>query len=401
MIVLVTGQVGLEKSKYLAQVKKLVIQKNIKCELITVGEKLIEIYPGKINEKSILNLPLTELTILRRATWKEILQLSEWYHNKEDSILLINSHAVFRWHHGLFPAIDLILVEQIKPDIIVTLIDDIDKIKKGLQKRGTDFFQLWELMAWREEEIWFTKFLTESINSLSTSSKTKFLILPKDPGPTLLFKILTEPHVDKIYLSFPITGTSQKEKGEIESFKTRVTDKFVCFDPLKLKEREIYNLATFLISEMEETLVNVKKELDKIKNNFKVNEILWNVSWDKFYPLVLSQLKKDDLILDGREIFAILDAINSQIISRDFLFIEQSDFIVAYIPRLNNKPLISAGSQTEITYSYSKGKPVYVIYPGMLEDLSPWVTMFSRVFNNLEEFFDFITNKNKIRDRKK
>ena len=84
-------------------------------------------------------------------------------------------------------------------------------------------------------------------------------------------------------------------------------------------------------------------------------------------------------------------AIDAQIIARDYLLIDQSDFIVMYIRTDNeSNPMISAGCQSELKYAYEHGKEINVIYSGGERRLSPWVTQFSNVFRGIDECLEYI-----------
>ena len=236
MRVLLTGQVGLEKGSYLKAAQGLARDKGKQIDYVTLGEKMIESYEGKIDDRTILNLPNVVLDLLRRYAWREIVHDVKL--KNANDIFIINSHAVFRWHHGFFPAIDLDLVNDLEPDFMVTLIDDVDKIKDRLIERSTDYFELWELLAWREEEIWLTKLLRDSLKKL-TGKEIGYFILPKTQGPNLLVRILTEPKTPKIYMSFAVTGLPEEKRKEVEEFKKEVSTKFIGFDPLAMGERSI------------------------------------------------------------------------------------------------------------------------------------------------------------------
>jgi len=87
-------------------------------------------------------------------------------------------------------------------------------------------------------------------------------------------------------------------------------------------------------------------------------------------------------------------AIDAQIIARDYLLIDQSDFIVVYIRTDDNgNPRISAGCQSEVTYAYTHGKEVNVIFKGGERKLSPWVTQFSNVFKTVDDCLKYIQEK--------
>ena len=82
--------------------------------------------------------------------------------------------------------------------------------------------------------------------------------------------------------------------------------------------------------------------------------------------------------------------IDGQIILRDFRLINQSDMLVAFIGLDDGgRPVISAGSQTEISYASEMGREVLVICRAK-DKLSPWVTEMTTggtkgVFRDVEE----------------
>ena len=72
MRVLLTGQVGLEKGSYLKAAQGLARDKGKQIDYVTLGEKMIESYEGKIDDRTILNWPNVVLDLLRRYAWREI-----------------------------------------------------------------------------------------------------------------------------------------------------------------------------------------------------------------------------------------------------------------------------------------------------------------------------------------
>ncbi|NIM95052.1 MAG: AAA family ATPase [Anaerolineales bacterium] len=400
MRVLLTGQVGLDKGEYLSEAKALANKKGFEFEFITVGEEIINSQGGKIDDTTILNLPKSQLDCLRKLAWTRIIDRAEKV--SKDCVFVTNSHAVFRWHHGLFPAIELELVIQYRPDVVATLIDDIDIIVRRLEERGTPFFELWEILAWREEEVHFTHFISNCINELN-DVKIPFYILPRDQGPNLLTRILTEPDTPRIYLSFSVTGLPEAEKKEVKKFKQDVSRDYIAFDPLALKERSILTTADSLAKEVNaaikphlaDVLSNNDEEEKETKRSEKDNEesdnCLWKLAWDDYSAVGLTNIRIEKQYLSGREVISIRNAIDGQIISRDYLLIEQSDFVLMHISSFESgEPRISAGSQSEMLYAYSQGKPVYGIFPGGKESLSPWVTQFSEIFESVTEALEYI-----------
>ena len=100
MRAIVTGQVGVDKGPYLAAVKKMAADRGIDLCVCNVGEMMYKEAPD-VPKGRILNLPITRLNTLRRAVFKEILREADRHEH-----ILVNTHATFRWRHGLFAAFD-------------------------------------------------------------------------------------------------------------------------------------------------------------------------------------------------------------------------------------------------------------------------------------------------------
>jgi len=195
-------------------------------------------------------------------------------------------------------------------------------------------------------------------------------------------------------MSFPVTGLSEGKKKEVDDFKGDVSTMFIGFDPLALEERWMVTTADSLSKELDEDLNRAKRIVDELSNAAEQKNRNVLPFWDSWSALGLARVKVEDFYLLGRQLISVLEAIDSQIISRDFLLIDQSDFVLMYI-RVgeDGTPQISAGSQSEMLYAYSQGKPVYVVCPGGRRQLSPWVTQFSEVFETLPAAFEFLAKR--------
>ena len=232
----------------------------------------------------------------------------------------------------------------------------------------------------------------------SFGKNTSYYILPKRQGPSLLAQILLKPNTPKVYMSFPITGISKDVKREIARFKKEVSSHLVAFDPFAIRDREL----TFQYFSLEE---EIKQRLKKVVDHLcdlscaGGNEF-WALHIDEDTPLTLikfTNLKTlgfPEVKILGREHLMTIKTIDAQIIARDYLLIDQADFIILYI-RTDDKgqPRISAGCQSELTYAYTHGKEVNVIYKGGEKKLSPWITTFSNVFETINECLNYIREK--------
>ncbi|MBU7038936.1 MAG: hypothetical protein HXS52_13475 [Theionarchaea archaeon] len=398
--ILLTGQSGLNKSEYLEKARPLFEKENMSFSFDTIGKKMIGNYNimindanREINERSILNLPKPLLDLLHRISWDELIakvkekeqgkkEQEDLEEESEKEIYAINTHCVFRWHHGLVPAIDRNIVGKFGPDIVITLIDDIIKIKKALEERGTYFYEFWELYSWRENEILISKFIADSLG-------IKSFILPKSQGAELFVDLFCGPSSEKVYLSFPITGMSSQENKEIEAFKNKVKEHFTAFDPFSITDRNLikvyYDNEKEIVEKANSSIASLKEE----KSNRK-----WCLYRDEWTPLDLVKFNISGTELLGRDLRSVMETTDSQIISRDYLLIDQSDLVIIYIKEdEEGDPRVSAGCQSEMLYAYLNGKKVYVVFRGGCRRLSPWITQYSEVFESLDDCLSIMISR--------
>src|SRR3954470_5533426 len=147
MRVLITGQVGVDKGPYLEGVEDLARGAGRQLEVYHVGKMMyqeaLDIPAGRI-----LNLPITRLNTLRRAVFKEILRTCEKHEH-----VLVNTHATFRWKHGLFAAFDFDQIKQFNADVYITLLDNAESVHQRLARDHDIDHTLKDIMVWREEEL--------------------------------------------------------------------------------------------------------------------------------------------------------------------------------------------------------------------------------------------------------
>src|SRR5580698_512770 len=149
----VTGQVGLDKGPYLEAVKSLAVENGIDLEVCHVGRMMYAEAPD-VPAGRILNLPITRLNALRRSVFKEILRAAEQHEH-----VLVNTHATFRWRHGLFAAFDFDQIKSFNADVYVTLLDNVESVHQRLVRDHETDHSLKDLMVWREEEALATEII--------------------------------------------------------------------------------------------------------------------------------------------------------------------------------------------------------------------------------------------------
>ena len=348
--VLVTGQVGLDKGLFLQQVVDIARQNGHKVELFNVGELMCAEAPD-IVPRRILDLPRQRLTALRRSVFKDIARVAS-----TGVDLIVNTHATFRWKHGLFHAFDHAQIAQLQPDLYVTLVDNLDAVHERLVREHEIKHTLKDILVWREEEIVVTETMAEAVAGYGRA----FVLSRANPriNTMSLYRLMFEPHRKRVYPSFPMTHVFDlpDTMREIEHFRDLLAEHFITFDPADLDEKKLL----FVAGEA------TKRGEDDVELHVGGRTITVSVS----------------------EITRVARDIDAQIYARDFKLIDQSDMIVSYIPVLpGGRPGISSGVERELQHAFESTKEVYVVWRPDGEP-SPFITnTATHVFRTLDELF--------------
>ena len=359
MIVVVTGMVGVDKKSYLQKVCQLAEQKGKEVILCNVGDMMYAEAPD-IRGGKILDIPMKRLSSLRRSVFKDIITKARTAEN-----LIVNTHATFRWRHGLFPAVDFDQMRQLNADMYINLIDGVGALHKRLTDEHSEQHCLKDLIVWREEEIIGTEMLCKGIND-----EAAFYCLARggqEETSETFYKLVFEGLIKKAYLSFPMTAVAEMEdvKEEIDEFRRLMKKFFICFDP----------------GDLEESYLPVYAH-KAAKEGLKFVEIT-----------ALGQ----KIRLDLHQVAQIERDINSQIYARDFMLIDQSDMIISFIPiQADGRAAISSGVERELQHAHEAAKEVYVIWPARQKP-SVFITQTAtRVFNNSAGTVEFFKKKGYI-----
>lgn len=357
MIIVVTGMVGLNKKSYLEGVCRFAGHRGKQVELRSVGDMMYaeapDIPPGKI-----LDIPLKRLHSLRRSVFKDIIAAASEVPN-----LIVNTHATFRWRHGLFPAVDFDQMRQLNADMYVCLIDGVVAMHQRLVQQHAVEHSLKDLIVWREEEIISTEMLCKGIND-----KVPFYCLSlgvKEQTVDTFYRLAFERDRRRAYLSFPMTAVASLESvtAEIAEFRSRMKQSFICFDPGDVEEAHLPVVA--------------RQARERGHSQIEVSAVDQQVR------------------LDVEEVVQIERDINSQIYARDFLLIDQADMIVSFVPALpDGRAAISSGVERELQHAHEAAKEVYVIWTARQQHPSVFVTQTaSKVFTSVAEAVEFLQNR--------
>lgn len=372
MRTIVTGTVGIDKGKYLEKVRSLALAGGHEVELCHIGQLMYaeapDVAPGRI-----LDLPVSRLSTLRRSVFKDVLALAQ-----RTEHILVNTHATFRWKHGLFPAFDFDQLAQFDADMYICLVDNVDAVHARLLQGHHIDHSLKDLMVWREEELLATELMmlgcslqrqggsktSPSGGKNNPAKKPSFYILANGENyatAEMFYRLMFHNETAKAYLSFPITHIMGQKTivGEIEQFRRLFARQFIVFDPMDLEEYQLY--------------------LDALQAS------------QAGHKVVEKQVLGQAIRFDVAEIMQAAGDIHSQIYARDFRLIDQSDMIISYIPELpDGKPGLSSGVERELQHAHEATKEVYVIWRPQAKP-SPFVTeTATAVFRSIDEAMEHL-----------
>ncbi len=341
MRAIVTGQVGMDKKEYLQKVVDFAGAQGETIDLYNVGDMMYkeasDVRPGRI-----LDLPLSRLKSLRRAAVKDIITQSEGKQN-----VMINTHATFRWRHGLFSAFDYDQLKALKPDVVICLLDNIEVVHARLHRDHNVDATLKDLMVWREEEIMASELVAQALDI-----PNQFYVLSRGrhaETTETCFRMVCRPNMRKVYPSFPMTHVEKLPEvlKVIDAFRDVLAKHFVSFDPGDVDEKIL---------------------LDRAIEAAKAGEDFVEVHPGSFMG------GKEMLRVPVRQVMDIAGDVDGQIYARDFQMVRQSDMIVSLVPNLpDGSPGLSSGVERELQHAFDHGREVYVVWHPQ-KNPSPFIT---------------------------
>ncbi len=367
MRVVVTGQIGMDKKQYLKRVVDFAGERGETVHLYNVGDIMYQDAPD-VKPGRILDLPISRLHSLRRAAFKDVIAQSKGQEN-----IIVNTHATFRWRHGLFAAFDFDQVKALEPDVLICLVDNIEVVHHRLHRDHVSDATLKDLMVWREEEIMATELLAQALGN-----KTQFYILSRGRHKDTLetaFRLCCRPQMLRVYPSFPMSHVVDMPDvlKEIDSFRAELAKNFIAFDPGDVDEKLLLERAIAAAKNGEEFIEMAAHSFAGGQEAFKVSV---------------------------RQVLDIAGDVDGQIYMRDFKLIDQSDMIVSLVPELpGGVPGLSSGVERELQHAFEHGKEVYVVWKPKKHP-SPFITETStRWFKTVPEALTFFEEEGKFGER--
>ncbi len=366
MRAIVTGQVGMDKKDYLQRVVDFAGGQGETIDLYNLGDLMYteapDVRPGRI-----LDLPLSRLKSLRRAAMKDIIRRSEGQTN-----VIINTHATFRWRHGLFSAFDFDQLQEFKPDVVICLLDNIEIVHARLHRDHDVDATLKDLMVWREEEIMASELVAQALGI-----PNQFYVLSRgrhaDTTQTC-FRLVCRPEFKKVYPSFPMTHVEKLPEvlKVIDAFRAELAKYFIAFDPGDVDEKIL---------------------LDRAIEASREGKDFVEVHPGSFMG------GKEMLRVPVRQVMDIAGDVDGQIYARDFQMVRQSDMIVSLVPNLpDGSPGLSSGVERELQHAFDHGREVYVVWhpqknpsPFITETATKWFRSVEDALKHFEEAAMFPT----------
>lgn len=372
MRAVVTGQIGIDKKPYLKAVADLAGERGERLDVFHVGNMMYA-EATDIRSGRILDLPISRLKSLRRAAFKDI--IAQTHPVEAHPNIMVNTHATFRWRHGLFSAFDFDQMRLLKPEMFICLVDNVEVVHQRLHAEHDIDATLKDCMVWREEEILATELLAEAMGC-----HNQFFILSRgrhgDTVETCL-RLVMRDDIRKVYPSFPMSHVMDMPDvlAEIDAFRAELARHFITFDPADVDEK-------LLLERGIEAAKQGRDWLDVTPHSFGGRD------------------DGDTLRVSVREVLEIAGDVDGQIYMRDFKLIDQSDMIVSYIPELpGGIPGLSSGVERELQHAFEHTKEVYVVWKPR-KSPSPFITeTATKIFSSVDEALGYFDDKGMFAQR--
>jgi adenylate kinase len=376
MRTVVTGQIGIDKKSYLDAVADAAGERGSRIDVYHVGDMMYaeapDVRPGRI-----LDLSLSRLQTLRRGVFKDIIAATT--PADEHPNVIVNTHATFRWRHGLFSAFDFDQMRKLEPDMFICLVDNIEVVHQRLHAEHDVDATLKDCMVWREEEILATELLVKGLGLNS-----QFYVLSRGRHADTINtcrRLITANATRKVYPSFPMSHVVDMPAvlEEIDRFRGQLAEHFITFDPGDVDEKLL----------LERGIAAAKAGKDWLE-----------VAPHSFGGRRRGKGNDEPLRVSVREILEIAGDVDGQIYMRDFKLIDQSDMIVSLIPELpGGIPGLSSGVERELQHAFEHTKEVYVVWKPK-KSPSPFITeTATKIFPSVDDALEHFERKSMFAER--
>jgi len=281
-----------------------------------------------------LDVPEKNLLNAKNRTLDRIIQESE---RKENVILAM--HAVYYRRSSLFCLLDWKRLAEFKPDIFVTVIDDVYMIKNRIQHNPNAgpvrYISLKDILWWREVESLVAQQIARNIHRKGIPH----YLIAREQIPTLIYQLMFESNKKKVYASYPVTSAKSDPAllSETSEFLRKLKRHFIVFDPMAIGEKLLQDA------------------------------LIENLRTPHPEPYIRIRRGKEEFEYDVGDVLPVISDINGQIVSRDERLIIQSDIVIGY------RPTLSPGAQHELRYARNTSRVEALVVHPSEDGHSPFV----------------------------
>jgi len=249
-------------------------------------------------------------------------------------------------------------LKRLHPDVIFTLLDDVYACRSRLAAAGYDY-PYKQLLVWRQIECSFADHLA------ACCDVPNIYIAAKHPRLTL-YRLLFEPRCPRMYSASHITEARPNVhfRDEIDENRRTLHKDYVVFDPLTVDDRVLVNKLADVSNGPEFLPIDASDRwplaLERLGDGF---QSLVDADRDVF-PIKVSVEEARDLTRPD-SLTPYMSIIDLQITQRDYRYIDQSDVMVAYRPRMNGQE--SLGVAAEKRYAAGSARKPVVEYSPELD----------------------------------
>ena len=303
-LVFVTGIPGSGTEEFLRKVESDAKAHGHDVEIFDVGETMHQFAlkdDPDVKWNQILDADPILLRSLRNLACLELKHRIEMH---PEVLRIVDLHLSFRWKIFLTKGFEPYVISEFSKHIrlFVNLFADLVNVQAELASTSWGKREILELIIWRDEELFLSDIFAD------ISGRVNSLALSINEPPNMLENIIWHPDRKRVYLSFPITNIMEDEdlKREIEDFRDAMREFLVVFDPYSSKDYD--------------------------------------------------DIKQQD------ELKSLRPEIRDVTVSRDNRFIDQSEAIVVYFPKMVD----SKGVDAEMNHALRTGKKIFLYSPGDL-----------------------------------
>jgi adenylate kinase len=224
MRILVTGVSGLERERAWSHIKS-------NFDALDLGNIMLDIARERkmdLDEQNILRADRDTLAALRAAAIARSVPRLPLI-GDSSKVVVISAHSVFARSDGLHEGLLAQDLEELSPELWITLIDGPQAIEDRLKEHEAEYFHLSvaEVVKWQELEVFYSHHLAGDRGVLH-------YVVPVTQ-PEVFSAIAKGDRRQTAYASYPMSHAAPEVKATIDAFVEKLKDYFIVFDPKSIE----------------------------------------------------------------------------------------------------------------------------------------------------------------------